>query len=45
MYSNDLYGLLEDRGIQMTEQKRNLILGGETAFWSESVSCNFTIFT
>ncbi len=38
-YDNDLYGLLEQRGFDTTDEAiRSLVLGGETAKWSEKVT-------
>ncbi len=34
-YDNDLYKILSDRGIDMNNATRSLVLGGETAIWSE----------
>ncbi len=38
-YDNDLYGLLEQRGFDTSDEAiRSLVLGGETAMWSEQVT-------
>ena len=37
-YENDLYKILKDKGSSLTEtEMKGLILGGETAMWSEQV--------
>jgi hypothetical protein len=40
-YENDLYAILTEHGVELTEEVRNLVLGGEVAMWSEQVT--FTI--
>ena len=38
MYMNDLYKILEDKETGLTEaEMKELVLGGETAMWSEQV--------
>lgn len=47
MYDNDLYKLLEDRGFDATDPAiKNLVLGAESAMWSEQVrQClNWSLF-
>ena len=34
-YENDLYKLLEDSGLTVTPDMKELVLGGEVAMWAE----------
>jgi hypothetical protein len=37
-YMNDLYAMLEARGVTLTPMVKALVLGGETAMWTEQVN-------
>jgi hypothetical protein len=43
IYENNFYNLLDIRGINLTDEIRSQILGGEVNMWSEQVSDQINI--
>jgi hypothetical protein len=45
IYSNDVYKLITDRGVELTEKVKKQVLGGEVAMWSEQVNITHEIIS